>query len=106
LLGAADQKARTGIWRDVVKRKLSVRDTEVLVRKAAASVAGGGPPSVQANARRDAEVADIEARLRRALSTRVTVTPQKKGARITIDCYSAEEFENVVGMLLNQDAPA
>jgi hypothetical protein len=45
----------------------------------------------------------VEARLRRALSTRVTVAPQKRGARIVIECYSAEEFESVVAMLAPDD---
>jgi hypothetical protein len=36
----------------------------------------------------------------RALSTRVTVVPQKQGARITIDCYSGEEFDNVIHQIL------
>jgi hypothetical protein len=40
--------------------------------------------------------------LRRALSTRVSVVPQKKGARITIDCYSAEEFDHVITTLLGE----
>lgn len=101
LLGAPDAKSRLGVWRDVVKRRLSVRDTEALVRKAsAASTETPATASVQAHARRDAEIADIEARIRRALSTRVTITPQKRGARITVECYSAEEFENVVAILL------
>ena len=102
LLGISDNKARLGAWRDVIKRRLSVRDTEGLVRKAASAMDGGGSPSVAANARRDSELADIEARLRRALSTRVTVAPQKRGARITIECYSAEEFEHVVETLIGR----
>jgi hypothetical protein len=40
--------------------------------------------------------------LRRALSTRVKVEPQKKGAKIVIECYSDEEFENVVSTLLGE----
>ena len=54
-------------------------------------------------ARRDALYADIEARLRRALSTRVMVQPQKRGARITIECYSSEEFEQVLDRILGEE---
>lgn len=103
LLGISDNRARVAAWRDVVKRNLSVRDTEGLVRKAAVSADGGATsPGVAATARRDAELADLEAKLRRALSTKVTVSPQKKGARITIDCFSAEELEHVCAVIIGE----
>jgi ParB family chromosome partitioning protein len=105
LLGLPEGRGRLNAWREVVKRRLSVRDTEAHVRRTLASNApSDGPvPAGVATARRDAALADIESRLRRALSTRVTVVPQKRGARITVDCYSAEEFENVVRQILKDD---
>ena len=99
-------KSRLDAWREVVRRKLSVRDTEVFVRKAvaAAEPAAGQPAGTAGRtARRDAMYADIEGRLRRALSTRVSVTPQRQGARITIDCYSGEEFEGVIARILGEE---
>ena len=30
------------------------------------------------------------------------IEPQKKGAKIVIECYSTEEFENVVSTLLGE----
>ncbi len=98
LLGLTDSKQRVEAWREVVKRRLSVRDTEAHVRRRlnqANMVAAGpsAPPSMQ---RRDVMIIDIERRLQRALSTRVTVQAQRKGARIVIECYSAEEFDSVV----------
>jgi ParB family chromosome partitioning protein len=103
LLGLPEGKGRLEAWREVVKRHLSVRDTEALVRKSlAASPATASRPGAT-TARRDANIADIEARLQRALSTRVSVTPLKKGARITIECYSAEEFDHVVTTLLGEE---
>jgi ParB family transcriptional regulator, chromosome partitioning protein len=98
LLGLPDSQQRIEAWREVVKRRLSVRDTEAHVRRRlnqanAAAAAGAPPASMQ---RRDVMIIDIERRLQRALSTRVTVQPQKKGARIVIECYSAEEFDSVV----------
>ncbi len=102
LLGLPEGRGRVNAWREVVRRQLSVRDTESYVRRQlAASPATAAKPAAQ-TARRDATLADIEARLRRALSTRVRVEPQKKGAKIVIECYSAEEFENVVATLLGE----
>jgi len=107
LLGLPDSKLRMNAWRDVIKKRMSVRDVEAHVRRAIAAtpptpgVAGSGGGS--AAARRDALYADIEARLRRALSTRVMVQPQKRGARITIECYSSEEFEQVLDRILGEE---
>jgi ParB family chromosome partitioning protein len=104
LLGLPEGKGRINAWRDVVRRRLSVRETEAHVRRAlAASPMTTSSPGAT-TARRDANISDVEARLRRALSTRVSVVPQKKGARITIECYSAEEFDNVVTLLLGDRA--
>ncbi len=102
LLGLPEGRGRVTAWRDVVKRKLSVRDTEGYVRRALAETpASVSSPGAQ-TARRDSAYSDIETRLRRALSTRVKVEPQKKGAKIVIECYSTEEFENVVSTLLGE----
>lgn len=102
LLGLPEGRGRVNAWREVVRRQLSVRDTESYVRRQlAASPATATRPAAQ-TARRDAALSDIEARLRRALSTRVRVEPQKKGAKIVIECYSSEEFENVVATLLGE----
>lgn len=102
LLGLPEGKGRVTAWRDVVKRRLSVRDTEGYVRRQLAGTpATAASPGAQ-TARRDAALSDIESRLRRALSTRVKIEPQKKGAKIVIECYSTEEFENVVSTLLGE----
>lgn len=104
LLGLPEGRGRVNAWREVVKRRLSVRDTEGYVRRALADTPATSHTPGAVTARRDATISDIEGRLRRALSTRVTVQPQKKGAKITIECYSAEEFENVVATLLGDYA--
>ncbi len=104
LLGVEGGHARLAAWREVLRRRLSVRETEALVRKTLAGMASTAGTRGAATGRRDATIASIEARLRRALSTRVSVVPQKQGARITIDCYSTEEFDNVVRTLLGEEA--
>jgi ParB family chromosome partitioning protein len=104
LLGLPEGRGRVNAWREVVKRRLSVRDTEGYVRRTLTESPATASSPGAITARRDAAISDIEARLRRALSTRVTVQPQKKGARITIECFSNEEFENVIGTLLGDYA--
>jgi ParB family chromosome partitioning protein len=105
LLGLPEGKTRLAAWRDVVKKRLSVRDTEAYVRRTLADSPARPGSSAGSNqtAQRDSAMKDVESRLRRALGTRVTVVPQRSGARITIDCYSGEEFRNVVAQLLGAD---
>ena len=100
LLGLPEGRGRVGAWRDVVKKKLSVRDTESFVRRTLAGAPATSNTAGAQTARRDAGISDIEGRLRRALSTRVTVQPQKQGAKIVIECYSQEEFRGVVDTIL------
>jgi ParB family chromosome partitioning protein len=104
LLGLPEGRGRISAWREVVKRRLSVRDTEGYVRRTLTESPATAASPGAVTARRDAAISDIEGRLRRARSTRVMVQPQKKGARITIECYSNEEFENVVSTLLGEYA--
>jgi len=106
LLGAPDGRVRMDAWREVVKRHLSVRETEALVRRIQAGDPSEGSTQVLAPGAtpRGSLHSDIETRLRRRLSTRVTVVPQRQGgARITIDCYSHEEFEGVLARILGEE---
>ena len=100
LLGLPEGRGRVNAWRDVVKKKLSVRDTEGFVRRTLAGAPATANTAGAQTARRDANLSDIEGRLRRALSTRVTVQPQKRGAKIVIECYSDEEFRGVIDTIL------
>jgi ParB family chromosome partitioning protein len=103
LLGLSEGKERVAAWKQVVDRRLSVRETEALVRRTLARPEPGlaPPPSTRP---RDSAYADVEGRLRRALSTRVSVQAQKKGARITIECFTQDEFNTVVERLLGAEA--
>ncbi len=103
LLALPEGKARLDACREVVRKRFSVRETEALVRRAASAAVTEPGARVTRTQRRDATIADIESRLRRRLSTRVRVVPQREGARITIECFSAEEFESVVAQLLADD---
>jgi len=105
LLGLPEGRGRTNAWREVVRRSLSVRETEALVRRTLAEDTGPAGRSDGSDVpRRDAALSDIESRLRRRLSTRVTVTRARKGAKIAIECFSAEEFDSVIQQLLGDEA--
>lgn len=79
----------------VVKRGLSVRQTEQLVRRLlrqAERRPRAGPAGTS-------ETAALEARLREALGTRVSLQRGRKGGRLTIYFYSDEELESLLQRL-------
>jgi ParB family chromosome partitioning protein len=76
----------------VVKKGLSVRETEILVlrRSAGRRKAGKGT---------DAAILDLEARLQAALGTRVRIFHGKKRGRIQIEYYSADDLNRLLGLI-------
>jgi ParB family chromosome partitioning protein len=93
LLGATARSTQERIARLIVERGLSVRETEALV-------AGARPrpkPTLrQKAAPKDVHVAELEARLSRALGTKVSIAQRGKGGRITIDYYSLDELDRIL----------
>lgn len=84
----------------VVGRALSVRQTEKLV----ADWRQGPPvdtPRYRPTADPDLEL--IEARIRNALGTRVTLSPGRRGGRITITWFDAEDLARIVDHLTGED---
>jgi ParB family chromosome partitioning protein len=79
------------VVRQVITDKLNVRQTEALARRLASG----------ARRRRahDPDVTRAEGELRAALGTKVTIRRGRRGGRITIDFYSAEEFERLYELL-------
>jgi ParB family chromosome partitioning protein len=90
LLALPDEGAQRRAGREVITRGLSVRDTEVLVRKL---VTPAAPPKEATAA--DVHTRAAEARLRFALGTRVRIVRKGKGGRIEIDFTSEDELHRL-----------
>lgn len=96
LLGIEDAAALRRAAREIVDRHLSVRDTELLVRRLTAPPAKEKEPrSVDANTRA------AEEKLRFALGTRVRIVRKGQGGRLEIDFDNEDElqriYEKVIG---------
>jgi ParB family chromosome partitioning protein len=76
----------------VIKKGLSVRETEALASKRSRPAARGEAP-------RDRSIADIEAHLQRVLGTRVRIFHGKKRGRIQIEYYSTEDLNRLLDLL-------
>jgi ParB family transcriptional regulator, chromosome partitioning protein len=96
ILGLPDEAAQLRVGRDVVARQLSVRETEVLVRKALDPPVRPEPPA------KDVHTRAAEEKLRFALGARVRIVRKRKGGRIEIDFGSEEELQRLYDYVTNK----
>jgi ParB family chromosome partitioning protein len=82
----------------IVKKGLSVRQTEEMVRRIASSAQPrrkGEPPSPETEA--------LENEFRNALGTKVRLFRSKKGGKLVIQFYSEEELEAIYRIIVGRD---
>ena len=96
LLSLPDEASQLRLGREVVSKQLSVRETEVLVKKA-----------LTPSAPREAEPKDVhtraaEDRLRFALGTAVRILRKQKGGKIEVDFKSEEELQRLFDQLVDK----
>ena len=83
----------------VLDRRLSVRQTEELVRrKRESAVTRRSLPLSE-------DLADVEAQLRGILATRVGIVRTRKGGRLVIDFYSDEELDRIYTIITRGAGP-
>jgi ParB family chromosome partitioning protein len=101
LLGAPDEATLAALAEKVVRGKLSVRQTEELVRAAKAgksgkkSAAGGATGS-----NKSASVRDLETRLQRRLGTAVEVKDREGKGELVVRYSSLDELDRILDIIL------
>lgn len=110
LLGLPDPEEQVAVAEEILRRRLSVREVEALVRELRQSEQPkkpGDPPrpvsGVGSRGQRPIWLDEIEGTLREALGTQVTVKYGRKRSRIVIECLGREEFERVYELLKSLD---
>ena len=93
ILGLQDENAQRQLARDVVAKQLSVRETEVLVKKAIE------PQEPRVEPQKDVHTRAAEDRLRFALGSRVRIVRKRTGGRIEIDFGSEDELQRIYEQL-------
>jgi len=98
LLGIDDLKIQAAICRDIIRKGLSVRRTEGLVKayrkgSAAKPVAGGGSST------RDPQVRALEEDLQRRLGTAVHITHREGKGKIEIEYYSNDDLDRLLELI-------
>ncbi len=96
LLGTESAAQQNAIWRDIIRKSLSVRQTEALVkrlRKAAGEVA---PKAVTSEQRHLAHLADS---LSRRFGTKVQIKRRGKKGKLEIEFYSDDDLNRLLELL-------
>jgi len=93
LLALSDEHSQLRLARDIVSRDLSVRETEALVKKAAAPAVAKPEKAIDVHTRA------AEDKLRLALGTRARIVRKGKGGRIEIDFTSEDELQRIYEVL-------
>src|SRR5262249_38293225 len=97
LLGAESDEALLELADKVVKGRLSVRQTESLVRAAKAKQKAGNGAAPKG---KSANVRDIEGRLERRLGTRVEVRDRGEAGEIVVKYASWDELDRLLELML------
>jgi ParB family chromosome partitioning protein len=101
LLGLSTASRQIEAMQAVVRKKLSVRDTEQLVRDWSEPASGSGS---KASVRREkAAASTLEASLSRAFGTKVRIRGGGRKGRIEIEYYSQEELTRLIDLLSSRE---
>ena len=100
LLGLEDPAIRLAAWRTIVDRHLSVRETELLIRKhkTAPPKPVKRPPTGM-----DRHLTSLAEDLSRYYGTKVTIQRQKKSGTVAIEFYSDEDLDRLLQLLKQSD---
>ena len=93
LLSLPDEAVQVRIAREVVGKRLSVRETEALVKRTIE------PPPARPEPAKDVHTRAAEERLRFALGTRVRIVRKRKGGRVEIDFGDENELHRIYEQL-------
>lgn len=94
LLGLDNPGEQVKLCQKIIQQKLSVRETEVLVKRALTTTRG--KPRVD---RKPHEIIDVEEKLQQILGTRVNIRRYRAGGRIEIQYYSDDDLNRILSLL-------
>ena len=98
LLALSSEEDQKEICRVVLKKTLSVRETERLVKKWGKGESESDVPRMS----HDSGQVQLQEDLKRFLSTQVSIKTRGKGGRIEIEFYSPVELERIVDLIMSQ----
>ena len=88
------------VFRQVVEKELSVRQTEELVKTVEESAAAVDVSrETSPRSQKDPNILEVESTLRRILGTKVEIKDRKGRGRIQIEYYSLDDLERILELL-------
>ena len=96
LLGANTPAKQQSVWRDVMARRLSVRETEALIKRINAEKKPERAPQLTPEQR---YFNDVSEDLSRQFGTRVRIQRKGKKGRVEIDFFSDDDLDRLLGLL-------
>ncbi len=97
LLGLPGTAGRQEAWRAIVARRLSVRETEKLIRRLKA--APRTKPAARPSSSLDRHLASVSEELSRAYGTKVAIQRQGQRGRVSIEFYTDDDLDRLIGLL-------
>lgn len=96
LLGLSSPTQQSRLAEEIVRRGLSVRDTEKEAQRLQGAKKDSKGASQKKNSQQDLELADLEERLRKLLGTKVRIKTGRRGGRIEIEFYTQDELTRLL----------
>jgi ParB family chromosome partitioning protein len=100
VLGLDEPDEQQKVWKAILKRGLSVRQTEETVRRLAA---GPKPKPKHPDQPPSPETKALEDQFREALGTKVQLFRSKRGGRLVIHFYSEEDLQTIYDLVVKRD---
>jgi ParB family chromosome partitioning protein len=100
VLGLDEPDEQQKVWKTILKRGLSVRQTEETVRRLAA---GPKPKPKHPDQPPSPETKALEDKFREALGTKVQLFRSKRGGRLVIHFYSEEDLQTIYDLVVKRD---
>lgn len=95
MLRLSDERAQMRVLEAIIKRGLSVRQTEELVRRLVDE-----PEAKPKAPEKSPELRALEDRFRQALGTKVSLNRSKRGGKLVIYFYSQEELQAIYDLIV------
>ena len=96
LLGIADKAHQSAVWRKVISRKLSVRETEALVNRLKKE---SGPEKKRQPGSDEIYFTNISEELSRNFGTKVQIRRRGQKGKVEIEFYSNEDLDRLLHLL-------
>jgi ParB family chromosome partitioning protein len=96
LLSLPTEGAQLGACSIIIKKALSVRESEALVARRMLSSKPAAPE------KKNRGISDIENQLQQIFGTRVVIAHGKKRGRIQIDYYSTDDLNRILDLLTSK----